>query len=281
MATILRINNNIPAINALRHLNETSFNLNKTLQRLASGLRIVTAADDPAGLIISEQLRSQIASLKAASRNVSEADKYMSIAEGALDEVNRLLVEMRALALHGANDATSADQRAADAEAFGQAALSIQRIITQTRYAGDTVFPTGGGLTKTYRIGDKTTDTVSVAFPDLPADANLALLVAIAGAPWANAAAAVTSVTNVDNFSATISNLRGELGAVQKYTFQARERTLAIQIENVAAAESNIRDANMAEETTNFTKYQILTQAGIAVLAQANVVSQNVLQLLG
>ncbi|MBN1809570.1 MAG: flagellin, partial [Planctomycetes bacterium] len=93
----MRINTNISALSALRHLNQTTLSLNRTLSRLSSGLRIVSAADDPAGLIISEQLRGQISSLKAASRNVSEADKYFGIAEAALDEVNRMLVDMRAL----------------------------------------------------------------------------------------------------------------------------------------------------------------------------------------
>lgn len=280
MASILRINNNVSAVNALRHLNQTSFHLNKTLQRLASGLRIVTASDDPAGLIISEQLRAQVASLKAVSRNVSEANQYFGIAEAALDEVSRLLVEMRQLAVHASNGATSDDQRAADEQAFVNAADSINTIVTTSRYAGSAIFD---GIARSYVIGENPDsgtgqDIISFTMPDVSSDADLA---ALQGATWATAADAEASIADVDSLQATISDLRGDIGSYQKFTFQARERALAIQIENVTAAESNIRDANMAEETTNFTKYQILTQAGIAVLAQANVVSQNVLQLLG
>lgn len=273
---ITQINTNIAAMRALRHLNITTFNLNKTLSRLSSGLRIVTAADDPAGLIISEQLRGQISSLKAASRNASEADHFFGVAEAALDEVNRLLVEMRALAIHAANGATSQDQRDADYTAFENAVDAIVSIVTNTRYAGDQIFD---GVEKTYLIGEQTTDTVSFTMPDLSVDTDLTTMDTLTG--WASAADASTSVTNIDGLAATVSTTRGDIGAMQQYVFQSRERTLAIQVENLAAAESNIRDANIAEETTNFTKWQILTQAGVAVLAQANVISQNVLQLLG
>ena len=276
MASLLRINNNIAALNALRNLNQTTLGLSKTLQRLSSGLRIVSAADDPAGLIISEQLRSQVSSLKAAGRNISEAEKYFNIAEAALDEINKLLVDMRALAVHGANGATSQDQRDADYQAFENAVDSIVDILTTTRYAGDVIFD---GVAKTYLIGEEATDTVSFTMTNLSTNADLTTMDGLAG--WADATAASNSITNIDNLQTAVSALRGDIGAYQKNTFQTRARTIAVQIENITAAESNIRDANMAEETTNFTKYQILTQAGIAVLAQANVVSQNVLQLLG
>lgn len=274
--SVMQINNNIAAMRALRHLNFTSTNLNKTLSRLSSGLKIVSAADDPAGLIISEQLRSQISSLKAASRNASEADNYFAIGEAALDEVNRMLVDMRALAIHAANGATSQDQRDADYLAFANAVDSIANVATTTRYAGEVVFD---GLAKNYLIGEEATDVVSFTMVDLSVDASLTTMDGLTG--WADAVAASTSLTDIDALQGVVSALRGNIGAYQQNIFQSRERTLAVQIENIAAAESNIRDANIAEETTNFTKWQILTQAGVAVLAQANVISQNVLQLLG
>jgi len=274
--SVMQINNNIAALRALRHLNFTSENLNRTLSRLSSGLKIVSAADDPAGLIISEQLRSQISSLKAASRNASEADHYFGIAEAALDEVNRMLVDMRALAIHAANGATSQDQRDADFLAFANAVDSIINVTTTTRYAGEVIFD---GLPKDYLIGEEATDVVSFTMVDLSADASIATMDGLAG--WVDAAAASASLTDIDALQGVVSALRGNIGAYQQNVFQSRERTLAVQIENIAAAESNIRDANIAEETTNFTKWQILTQAGVAVLAQANVISQNALKLLG
>jgi flagellin len=269
----MQINNNITAMRALRHLNFTSENLNKTLSRLSSGLKIVSAADDPAGLIISEQLRSQISSLKAASRNASEADQYFGIAESALDEVNRMLVDMRALAIHAANGATSDDQRTADDLAFQNAVTSIGSVLDNTRYAGTIIFD---NATKDYLIGEESTDTVSFQMLDLATER-----ATLESSDLTSQANASTAIDNIDTFQGAVSLLRGNIGAYQQNVFQSRERTLAVQVENVAAAESNIRDANIAEETTNFTKWQILTQAGVAVLAQANVISQSVLQLLG
>ena len=139
----LRINNNVAAINALRNLGNTTLQLNKALARLSSGLRINTAADDPAGLIISEQLRGQIKALEAASRNVSEGTNFLNIGERALEEVNNLLVSMRALAVHAANGATSDDQRTADNLEYQNALSSIRRIFDTTRYAGSIIFNIG------------------------------------------------------------------------------------------------------------------------------------------
>ncbi len=270
----LRINNNVAAINALRNLGNTSLNLNKSLQRLSSGLRINTASDDPAGLIISEQLRGQIASLKAASRNVSEANNFFNIGERALEEVNNLLVSMRALAVHAANGATSAAQRGADDQEFQDAYVSITRIFSTTRYAGDLVFD---NVAKTYLVGEVAADTVGFTFANWAA----VDLGSVAGEDVTDATNAGLAITALDTTASAVSALRGDIGAMQKNTFETRQRTIATQIESVTASESNIRDANIAEETTNFTKYQILVQAGTAVLAQANVISQNVLQLLG
>jgi len=189
--------------------------------------------------------------------------------------VNNLLVEMRALALSAANGATTNDQRAALNEAFQGAVASINSIVSTTRYAGAVIFD-GTFATVDYLLGEETTDTVTVDITDLVGDDDLGAL-----AEDDLTSDAAGAVVNIDAFQATVSGLRGELGAVQKYIFESRERTLATQIENISAAESNIRDANIAEETSNFVKYQILTQAGIAVLGQANMLSQSVLQLLG
>ena len=388
----LRINNNIAAINALRNLGNTTLHLNKALQRLSSGLRINVAADDPAGLIISEQLRGQISSLRAASRNVSEANNFFNIGERGLEEVNSLLVSMRALAVHAANGATSDDQRTADNLDYQTALTSLRRIFDTTCYAGDIIFNVGevgdlndqmSGWTNITGIAATNTDANGVLYASLDAttgvvtfysDAARTTSVAtsapylttgaqtqtlavtetvggagpngtidvtasggIAGAwtltddtslaygdptlgvrnfligeqastddkvsfslsSWdtiddvANSGGGVTvtdlttaanaelAIAALDATADQVSLLRGSIGAVQKNTFETRQRTIAVQIEAVTNSESNIRDANMAEETTNFTKYQILVQAGTAVLAQANVISQNVLQLLG
>jgi flagellin len=270
--SMLRINNNISALNTQRNLNVNSFNLGKTLQKLSSGFRINVAADGPADLVISESLRSQIGGIKAALRNCQEASNLVGIAEGALNEVNNLLVSMRALAVHAANvGVVTAEQIAADQAEFDNAAATITRIGTATRFAGQAVF---SGAAETFHIGEGAilaTDEVTLAAAALTAPAPPAGV--LAGA--ANAA-----IIAVDAAITAVAVQRATLGAFQKNTLQTNINSLSVSLENVTATESYIRDANMAEETSAFTKGQILVQAGVSVLAQANVLSQSVLQLL-
>jgi flagellin len=270
--SLLRINNNISALNTQRNLNVNSFNLGKTLQKLSSGFRINVAADGPADLVISEGLRAQIGGLKAALRNSQEASNLVGIAEGALKEISDLLVSMRALAVHAANTGVvTAAQIAADQAEFTNAAATITRIGTATRFAGAAVFSGA----RTFHIGEgatPATDEVALAAAALTAP------VAPAGVLAGGANAAITAV---DAAIALVSTQRATLGAFQKNTLQTNINSLSVSLENITATESYIRDANMAEETSAYTKNQILVQAGVSVLAQANVASQSVLQLLG
>ena len=286
--SLLRINNNIAALNTQRNLNVNSFNLNKTLQKLSSGFRINVAADGPADLVISETLRSQIGGIKAALRNSQEASNLVGIAEGALKEVSDLLATLRALAVHAANTGVvTATQIAADQAEMDNALNTINRINSVTRFARSQVFQTGAAATHTFHIGegaaaaDEVNLTVSMVSVDVlgPA-ANRLGAISVGGArnltSFANSA-----ITIIDVAISQIASLRGTLGAFQKNTLQTNINSLSVALENVTATESFIRDANTAEETSAFTKNQILVQAGVSVLAQANVVSQSVLQLLG
>jgi len=279
----LRINHNIAAINTQRNLMRTSFDLSKSLQKLSSGYRINTAADDPAGLVISEQLRAQIGGLKAAVRNSQEAANLVGISEGALQEINDTLVSIRALALHASNTGVvGEDQVAADQAEVDNAVQSIQRIASTTRYAGDQIFTDS---TRTFHIGEGTAagDSVTFQFDSLNVSGtgNLNMLSGIQGgggdALSNDPAGAVSAIDQAISF---VSALRGRLGAFQKNTLQTNINSLSVAIENVTATESFIRDANMAVETSEFTKNAILVQAGTAVLAQSNLASQNVLRLL-
>ncbi len=266
--SLLRINNNIAAMNTQRNLNVNSFNLSKSLQKLSSGFRINTAADGPADLIISEGLRAQIGGLKAAIRNTQEAANYLGIAEGALKEVSDLLVQARGLAVHAANDGVvSTAQQAADNGEYQNIVGTIARINTVTRFAGDAVFGGGG----TFQLGEGAGDTVVF---------NVAAIAALGGT-LTNAANATAAMGLVDTAISNIATQRGTIGAFIKNTLQSNINSLSVGLENVTATESFVRDANMAEETGNFTKNQIMVQAGVSVLAQANVMSQSVLQLLG
>ena len=163
----LRINHNIAAINTQRNLNKTTFALNKSLQKLSSGFRINTASDDPAGLVISEQLRAQVSGLKAAVRNSQEASNLIGISEGALQEINDLLISIRALGLHASNTGVvGSDQVAADQAEVDNAVASIQRIASIARYAGDQIFTDS---VRTFHIGEGTSagDQVSFQFDSL------------------------------------------------------------------------------------------------------------------
>ncbi len=273
--SLLRINNNISALNTQRNLGVNSFNLSKSLQKLSSGFRINTASDGPADLIISEGLRAQIGGLKAAIRNTQESANYVGIAEGALKEVSDLLVQARGLAVHAANTGVvTASQIAADQSELDNIISTIDRIATVTRFAGDAVFNQAADLS--YQIGEGATDKVTLDNAALSLDTGTLGIDAID-----LAASAGTAITMLNSAAGTVATNRGTLGAFVKNTLQSNINSLSVALENVTATESFVRDANMAEETSNFTKNQILVQAGVSVLAQSNVASQSVLQLLG
>jgi len=280
--SLLRINHNISAMNTQRNLNVNSFHLGKTLQKLSSGFRINTAADGPADLIISEGLRAQISGLKAAIRNTQEASNLIGIAEGALQEVSNLLSGARALAIHAANNGVvTAEQVAADQQELDNILDTIDRINNATRFGGNLVFDNDSHV---FHIGEggTSTDQVSYIFSraatSVLATGNLSALRG-GGAINLNSHA-LSAISIIDIAVSQVAAIRGGFGAFQKNTLQTNINSLNVSLENVTATESYIRDTNMAEETSNFTKSQILVQAGVSVLAQANVVSQSVLQLL-
>jgi len=270
--SILRINHNIAAINGQRNLNATSFNLSKSLQKLSSGLRINSAADGPADLVISEGLRAQVGGLKAALRNSQEAANFVGIAEGALNEVNALLVSLRGLSVHAKNTGVvTTEQIAADQAEMDNALSTIDRIGLVTRFAAASVFT---GASRTFQIGERDTDNDRVTLT-IGSVATGALGIDALVVNASNAVALIDSAIN------QVATMRATMGAFVKNTLQTNINSLSVALENVTATESYIRDTNMAEETSEYTKNQILVQAGISVLAQANVSAQSVLQLLG
>jgi flagellin len=277
--SILTVNHNVAALNTQRNLEVNSFNLAKSLQKLSSGFRINVAADGPADLVISEGLRAQIGGLNAALRNTQEASNYLGIAEGALQEVNNLLVSMRVLAVHAANTGmVTTAQVTADQAELTNANAAITRIGLATRFAGQAVFTAAA---RTFHIGEGSTSgagsadevtlpTGSLAFPANPTTIALG----------ATGLTANLVIAAIDIAIAGVATRRATLGAFQKNTLMTNVNSLSVALENVTATESYIRDANMAQETSEYTKNQILVQAGVAVLAQANVASQSVLALL-
>lgn len=271
----LRVNNNIASINAQRNLVNTTMRLSKSLQRLSSGLRITRAADDAAGLAISESFRAEVRSLSQAQRNSNDAISMLQIAEGALNETSGLLVRMRELAIQAANGTLGSAERATIDSEFGDLASEITRIASVTQFNGALLL--SGGSSITFQIGtqNSSSDRITVSAVNATASA-----VGIGAAiSLVTAKGAQSALSNIDSAISTVASLRASFGTVQN-RLESTIRSLAVAIENTAAAESRIRDVDFASETAELTRNQVLQQAGISVLGQANVSTQSALSLL-
>ena len=271
------VNFNAAAVNAQRNLGQTSKGLNQSIQRLSSGLQVNSAADSPAGLVISEQMRSKADGLGQAIKNSNDGINLIKTAEGALNEVHNLLRQMRTLSVHAANEGVnSADDLAADQAAIAAAGDSIDRIAQTTRFNGKLLLD-GSFTAQPLQIGEESTDTITVSVAALDAATmgvdSGTLDVTVAGGGTA-------AITAIDLAITTVSTQRAELGATQKYTLETTVNSLAISEENIRSSESAIRDADMSKEMVEFTRNNIMMQAGTAMLAQANQSSQSVLSLI-
>ena len=264
----LRINNNIAAFNAYRNLGVSDSQMAKSLEKLSSGFRINRAADDAAGLVISESLRAQVGGLKVAVRNAQDGISVVQTAEGALNEVHSMLQRMRDLAVQAANGSADTDARTAADNEYQALAGEITRMGTSTKF-GATPLLDGTFSAIDFQVGADSGDTIAVTVDALTAPAGALLTQAGADA----------AIGLVDTAIGDVSTTRGALGALQNQ-FEHAIANLNVAIENISASESRIRDVDMAQEMVQFTRSQILTQAGTAMLAQANAAPQGVLQLL-
>ena len=272
----LRVNTNITSINAQRNLATVSERLGTNFRRLSTGLRISTAADDAAGLAISERLRSQVRSLEQSKRNANDGISMVQTAEGALNEVSNILTRLRELAIQSSNGSVSnADKNTLDEE-FQSLVNEIDRIGQSTEFNGIKLLD-GTASTVTFQVGFGTTanvDTISVTLQSARTSA-----LTLSSLDIGSGGSTTTAITNIDSAINTVSSLRGSLGAVQN-RLGSTINNLAIQVENLSAAESRIRDVDVAYETAQLTRNQILQQASIAVLGQANALPQSALRLL-
>jgi len=275
----MRINQNVMANNAYRNLSTTNMSLGKSLEKLSSGFRINRAADDAAGLVISQGLRSQVSGLRQAARNAQDGISVVQTAEGALNEVHTILNRMRDLAVQSANTGSNdpAARTAAAAE-ITPLTSEITRISDTTRFGGTNLLD--GSYTAAvgvFQVGANGTadDQVTVAITNTDATT----LAVNALDVTTSAATAQAAITSISAAISTVSAQRGSLGALQN-RFESMINNLQVTTENLVASESRIRDTDMAVEMTNFTKNQILSQAGTAMLAQANQVPQSILSLL-
>jgi flagellin len=266
----MRINQNIMAFNAYRNLSATNTQMGKSLEKLSSGYRINRAADDAAGLVISQGLRAQVSGLKQATRNAQDGVSVVQTAEGALTEVHSMLNRMRDLAVQAANTGSNdtAAISAAQAE-VNQLASEITRIATTTKFGSKNLL--NGSYSGDFQVGANGGEKIAVTISGVDATTlgvNALSLTAASGA-----------ISSIDAAISSVSGVRGKLGALQN-RFESVINNLQVTTENLAASESRIRDTDMAAEMVSFTRNQILSQAGTSMLAQANQAPQSVLGLL-
>jgi flagellin len=271
----LRVNQNTAANNAYRNLSITDGQMAKSLEKLSSGFRINRAADDAAGLAISEGLRAQVGGLKVAVRNAQDGVSVVQTAEGALTETHSILQRMRDLSVQAANDGSldTNAKAAADSE-YQQLALELDDISSKTSFNGVKLLD--GSFAKDFQVGANASDTLNVS---LATAVDSSTLLGGSVGDLTTAANATTAITAVDAAIQTVSTTRASLGA-QQNRLEHKINNLNVAVENLSASESRIRDTDMALEMVSFTRSQILSQAGTAMLAQANQAPQNVLQLL-
>jgi len=267
----LRIQNNVEAFNAHRQLTGTSAKLSKSMERLASGYRINRAADDSAGLAISEKLRSQIGGLAQAQRNAQDAISLVQTAEGALAEVHSMLGRIRDLAVQFLNGTLSAQDKAAITGEVAQLSAEISKIASDTKFNNVQLLNTTA--TVTFQIGAEDNQTLAVSRIDLVSASGVDPSI------FASFAGGTVTLGSLDAAIANVASARSTFGSVQN-RLEHTLNNLATFEENLQASESRVRDVDMAAEMVQFTKLQILQQAGTSMLAQANISPQSVLSLL-
>ena len=274
----IRINTNIVALTAHRHLVRNDEALGRSLERLSSGLRINKAADDAAGLAIAEKMLAQTRGLKQAGQNALDGISMIQTAEGALNETEAILQRMRELAVQAANDTMTVSDRNHLVDELNQLSQEIDRIAQTTQFNTQTLL-NGGTVSQsgiTLQIGANSGQIMNVQIDT--ADAT-ALGVYATNLSVDNPGNASITITNLDDALTRVSSIRSKLGAMIN-RLQHTIANLEVQGENLSAAESRIRDLDMAAEVAQMTRAQILNQSGTAMLAQANQAPQSILSLL-
>ncbi len=269
------INTNVASLNAQRNLGKSQNLLNRSMQRLSSGLRINSAKDDAAGLAISDRMTSQIRGLNQAVRNANDGISLAQTAEGALQESTNALQRMRELAVQASNGTNSTADRTSLQQEFNQLQQEIQRVATTTQFNGKNIL-NGSMKSAIFQVGANKGQTVTFSIAAASVGKLGVNSATISIGTFADAQKAISAV---DGAVGCIDKLRGKLGAVQN-RFESTISNLANISENLSAARSRILDADIAQETSNMTKMNILQQAGVSILSQANQSPNLALSLL-
>jgi flagellin len=276
----LRIQNNVEAFNAHRQLTGTAAKAASSMEKLSSGYRINRAADDAAGLAISEKMRAQIGGLAQAQRNAQDAVSLVQTGEGALNDVHSILERVRELKVQYSSGVLSDDDKKAIAAEVQQLGKEVSDIAGKTEFNGLKLLE---GQSFTFTVGANSADTVNIDTVTLSAaTTGVGDLIDVGSAGSLDAASGAfnsLAIEDIDDMITNVSTMRSTFGAVQN-RLEHRMANLATYQENLVSSESRIRDVDMASEMVNFTKLQILQQAGTSMLAQANQAPQGVLSLL-
>jgi flagellin len=272
----LRVNTNIASINAQRNTSQVTTRLARNFQRLSTGLRISTAADDAAGLAISERLRSQVRSLGQASRNANDGISLVQVGEGALNEVSNILVRLRELAIQSANGSSSTADKNTIKEEFDSLVNEVNRIAESTEFNGIKLLD-GSATSVTFQVGINTTANVDSL--NVTLTAALATSLGLSSVDVGSNGNTSTAISAIDSAINAVSQLRGKFGSLQN-RLQSTIANLGVAAESLSAAESRIRDVDVAYETAELTRNNILQQASISILSQANAQPQSALTLL-
>lgn len=270
------INTNVASLNTQRNLNSSQSALSTSLSRLSSGLRINSAKDDAAGLAISERMTSQIRGMNQAARNANDGISLAQTAEGALVEIGNNLQRIRELAVQSANATNSENDREALQKEVTQLIDEIQRVGEQTSF-NDTKLLNGDFTSQIFQVGANEGETID--FTDIADVTASGLGVDGVDIQGTDGTAAAAVITTIDEALKTVNSTRADLGAIQN-RFSSAIANLQTSAENLSASRSRIQDADFAAETAAMTRAQILQQAGVAMLSQANALPNNVLSLL-
>ena len=303
----LRINNNIESMNAHRSLLMNDRALSKSLERLASGQKVNRAADDPAALVISEHMRAQVSGMEQAIRNNEVAISLVQTAEGSMNEISSILVSLRQRAISAANvGASDQDMINANQAEVENGLASIDRVVSSTQFghyklldgtnAAKTITNEDGSISTQeglrFHVGPNAEHMASTSIRDMSTNQlgrvivpegelpNKSNFMSLADIDVRNEQGAQDALAIIDQSLTEVATVRGELGAFQKHTLESNLTSLQVAAENMTAAESTIRDTDMAQELATFTRNQIMTQSATAQLAQANAMPQHVLRLL-
>jgi flagellin len=275
----LRIATNVTSLQAQRQLGLTRLDLDKTLERLASGSRINHAGDDAAGLAISENLRSQLRAMRQARRNANDGISLIQTSEGGLTEISNIIIRLRELAIQAASDTVGDPERVFVDREFQALKQEIDRIANVTQFNGTPLLNGKAGIFE-MQIGIKNNPILDrIIYNGEKSDATLDAL-QLGGESVATKQGAQLSIGIIDDSLQRVSSVRADLGALQN-RLQSTINNLAVTEENLAAANSRIRDSDMAEVVSHLTKNNILMQAGVSVLGNANNTNQSAIKLLG